>query len=563
MNFRSSLHVSSFLFSSLLPVAAFAQITSTPAAQPARVQEQLRIDTVRPDVGGAPLITMPDESGKEKPLKNAMTFTLTDIIVKNATAFSDAEIKAEYADRLGQKISLNDLNAIAAKITAKYRNAGYILSRAVVAPQRIKDGSAQITIVEGFVDNVIIEGTNADSDLLRSYGQKIKNAKPLNTETLERYLLLIQDLPGVTARAVLRPSPTVSGASDVLITVSQKTIDGTATFDNRGTRFIGPYQGGVTMNANNMLGIHDRTQLRGTLSADPSELQFFQVSHDEQIGSEGTKVTLSASHTRTQPNFRLKAFDIEGTDTLISASVLHPFLRSRQTNLFGNASFDIRNTGSDSLNSTLYADRLKVGRVGGSYDFVDSFTAVNRLDAQLSKGFGWDDDSGSGKRSRTNGRTDFWKFYAQASRLQTISGPFGVLLSSQGQMSSGALLSAEQFGLGGQQFLSAYDPSEVTGDSGIAGRIELQYSKAGEFEYLSAYQLYTFYDIGEIWTRNPAAGLKDSVSLASAGLGVRFNILEPLSGSLEVAKPLTKDVNTNRPNNGDDTRVFFSLAYRY
>ena len=562
MRFTSSLLTTSFVVA-LLPASAFALPPRSSSSEPARIQQQLGIQDQRPDVGGATVITMPDDHGKDQTMKSGTSFVLKDIEVQNATVFSKEQLRGLYADKLGQKITLKDLYDIAARITAEYRNAGYILSRAAVPKQRIHDGVATISIVEGFVDQVIIEGDNANSSLLHAYGDKIRNAKPLNTETLERYLLLIQDLPGVTARAVLRPSATVPGASDVVISVSEKKIDGSFTADNRGTRYLGPYQGGATVNANNLFGIYDRTQVRGTLTANPSELQFFQISHDEQIGTEGTKATISAAHTRTQPNFRLKPFDIDGEDTLVSAALLHPFLRSRQSNLFGNASFDIRNTSSDTFNVPLYDDRLKVGRIGGSYDFVDRFTAVNRFDAQLSKGFGWDVDSGSGLRSRANGRPSFWKINGQVNRLQTISGPFAFQVSGEGQMASAALLSAEQFGLGGQQFLSAYDPSEVTGDSGVAGRAELQYNQSDTFQYLSAYQIYVFYDIGEVWTRNPAAGLKESVSLASGGAGVRFNITAPLSGSFEVAKPLTKDVNANRPNNGDDTRVFFTLAYRY
>lgn len=560
---RTALRTTSFLAFALVPVLAFAQASRTPAAEPARIQEQLRIDAARPEVGGATVITVPDEQGQAKTLNGGSSFVLKNVEIRNASVFTPTELQAEYADKLGQKVTLRDLSAIAARITAKYRNAGYILSRAVVPPQRISGGNATITIVEGFVDHVVIEGDNANAPLLKEYAEKIRSAKPLNTETLERYLLLIQDLPGMTARAVLRPSPTVPGASDVVITVSEKKFDGSVSADNRGTRYIGPYQGGVTVNANNLFGIYDRTQVRGTLTADPDELQFFQVSHDEQLGAEGTKLTVSAAHTRTDPGYRLKAFDILGTDTLVSAAVQHPFVRSRQTNLFGNASFDVRNTHSESFNTTLYDDKLKVARIGAAYDFVDRFTAVNRIDATLSKGLGWDVDSGSRARSRTNGRTNFWKMNAQANRLQPISGPFSLYVSAEGQMASNALLSAEQFGLGGAQFLSAYDPSEVTGDSGAAGRAELQYSQSSNLQYLSAYQLYTFYDIGKVWTRNPAAGLKDSVSLASAGAGVRFNIMAPLSGSFEVSVPLTKDVNTAKPNHGDDARAFFTLAYRF
>ncbi len=331
MTLRTRLHATSFLVASLIPVTAFAAVPVTPAAEPARIQKNLGGEIQRPDVGGATIITVPDDKGKEKATKSKASFTLKSVVIENATVFTPEQLQAEYADKVGQKISLKDLYDIAGRITAKYRNAGYILSRAVVPPQRISGGNVKLKIVEGFVDRVVIEGKNADSSLLQAYGEKIRNAKPLSTDVLERYLLLIQDLPGVTARAVLRPSPTVAGASDVVITVSEKKFDATASVDNRGTRYIGPYQGGVTVDANNLLGIYDRTQIRGTLTANPSELQFFQISHDEQLDTEGTKLTLAASHTRTQPNFRLKPFDIQGTDTLVSAAVSHPFLRSRQT----------------------------------------------------------------------------------------------------------------------------------------------------------------------------------------------------------------------------------------
>ena len=53
------------------------------------------------------------------------------------------------------------------------------------------------------------------------------------------------------------------------------------------------------------------------------------------------------------------------------------------------------------------------------------------------------------------------------------------------------------------------------------------------------------------------------MTLASAGGGVRFNVTEWLSGSLEVAVPLTGKVaadELNEDGSGDDVRVFGSLA---
>lgn len=533
----------------------------TPTAEPSRVSKPLQIDTTRPDVGGAPVITVPDESGKAKQMDAKTTFVLKEIVFENLTAFTPEELKADYADLLGTKVSLANLNAVAAKITTRYRNAGYILSRAVIPPQRITNGVVKIRIVEGYVNSVTFQGVPT-TGLLGDYAEKIRNSKPLDAATLERYLLLINDLPGVEARAVLRPSATTPGASDVVVTVEEKKFDGSFTLDNRGSRYIGPLQGGVTLNANNMLGVYDRTQLRGVITNPVTELKFGQIVHEEQLGSEGTKVAFSAGYTHTHPGYLLEPFEVVGRDLIYSAALTHPFIRSRQSNLFGNISFDVRQTDVSSLRVKLYDDKLKVLRAGGSYDFVDGLAAINRIETTFSKGFNWDVDSNIGVRSRVNGEPDFFKGAATASRLQPISGPFDLYVSASGQWSSNALLSAEQFGLGGSAFGSAYDLSEITGDSGVAARAELQYSNTTDFKYLPNYQLYGFYDGGVVWTRAAPAATQSRDSLTSTGFGARFNISDPVSGGVEVAVPLTKYVGAYGAD-GHTPRVFFNLAYRY
>lgn len=558
---NQKLSISLFLFTSLVPAVALAQqVPST--AQPARVQERLRFEESRPTVGGASIITVPDEAGKDKKLAGGAKFKLKGVSFENLTAFSKDEVAANYSDYVGKDVTLGTLNEIAGKITVQYRNAGYILSRAVIPPQRIGDGVVKIKIVEGYVNRVTVQGPGADSSLIGKYANKIRAAKPLNAATLERYLLLMEDLPGVSANAVLKPS-SAPGASDVVITLKQKHLEGAVTVDNRGTRYMGPVQIGLDNHLNNITGWYDHTLVRTNFTSHVTELQFFQLVHEEQLDSEGTKLTLGASHTRTSPAYRIKNLRVSGVDASYFAQVSHPFIRSRQTNWFGNVEYDYRRTKSMSLGLPLYTDRMHIARMGSTYDFLDRWSAINRFEGRFSKGLNYGDDGYPFIRSRNNAHTDFYKFNGSASRLQPIYGPFSLFVAAAGQASSNALLSAEQFGIGGANFGSAYDPSEITGDSGIAARTELQYNRYNEFEWLTSYQVYGFYDVGSVWLRNPAAGLESRESLASLGMGVRFNILEPLSGNLEVAMPMTHDVAANSPSNGDDARVFFSLAYRY
>ena len=47
--------------------------------------------------------------------------------------------------------------AIADRITTKYRNDGYILSRAIVPAQRISGGALQVQVVEGYIKDFRID----------------------------------------------------------------------------------------------------------------------------------------------------------------------------------------------------------------------------------------------------------------------------------------------------------------------------------------------------------------------------------------------------------------------
>jgi hemolysin activation/secretion protein len=559
-----------FLLASLLSSTAIAQVrpTTIPSpAQPGQVEQHIQNGETRPEVGGQPLITMPKETTK-KNYDSSVTFTLKDIEFENLTAFTKADLLPDYKEYLGKKISLNTLNEIAEKVTVQYRNAGYILSRAVVPPQHIGDGIAKIRIVEGYINKVSFQGKDTNSGLLGRYASKISSAKPLDAQTLERYLLLINDLPGVSAHAVLVPAAGTPGASDVVVTIDDKKIDGSVTFDNRGSRYIGPVQAGLTANVNNLFGNYDRTQFHGVQTAEYNELHYGQISHDEQLDSEGTKLTLSAAYTHTHPAFNEAFLNLDGEDKLFTAMVNHPFIRTRQTNLYGNVEFDIHDTQVESglFQSDFYKDHLRVARAGGAFDFVDGLAAVNKFDGQVSHGFSWEADSFPESTSNSNASPTFTKFAGTASRLQPISGPFDLYVAASGQWSADSLYIGEQFGIGGANFGSAYDPSEITGDSGADVRAELRYNRIGDFSLIPSYQFYGFYDLGKVWNKTDSLGTPSDASLADAGVGLRFNASSPLTGSLELAAPLTRVVaadGTSGSSEGYRPRIFFSLAYRY
>lgn len=538
---------------------AFSQVLPG-SARPDAIERQYRIEDQRPDVGGAPIIQTQEPQAKE--IRGGVAFELKGIEIEHGTVYKEAELQRFYKDKVGTKVTIGELNAIANNITAHYRNNGYILTRAVVPPQRAENGIVKIRIVEGFINEVRIEGDAKDSKPIQGYADKIRANKPLNAAALERYLLLMDDLPGVEARAVLQPSASTPGASDVVVTVTRKRVEGSVNFDNRGSRFLGAYQLGGTLAANNIFTDEDQTQVRllGT-AFQPDELFYSELRHEMQLGSEGTKLVFSGNHIRTEPGSSIELLEFQGESNSFSIGANHPILRSRQSNWFVSSDFTMRNVDVNSLGSDFYYDRTRVLSIGTAYDFVDSLNSINRLDANLYKGLAIGTSS-SQPTSRANGEQSFWKMTGRASRIQPISGPFSAYVAANGQYSLDPLLASEEFAIGGTEFGSAYDPAEITGDSGLAGRFELQYNQAPQ-TFIDQYQLYAFYDLGRVWNRSPIPGSEsEHISLSSAGLGARFNIAESVSGSVEAAMPLTKSVSAFGAD-GDDPRAFFALQYRF
>ena len=544
----------------LVPGLSWAQ-TVPSVAEPQRLDKRFE----QPKVPGSVMEPEVPEAKSYKPSKGLkkIRFILKKIVVKGSTVYSHNAFRRWQKRFIDKKVSLALIYRFAEKITAKYRNDGYLLSRAIVVPQNIKNGVVTIQIVEGYIGNLKIRGPVKGSKMfLKSYGKALLRSSPLKAKDLERYLLLIDDLPGVSVESVLVPSKNEPGASELILTLKHKDMDSNAGIDNRGTKFNGPIQMRAGTNSNSVMGFYDRLGIQGVLTSNPDELLFFNGFGEMPVSSEGTKIFISGSFSKSQPGSTLKQFKVEGNSNTFTVRASHPFIRSRGKNLKGYLGFTSRNSKTDLLNENITDDRLRILKLGMAYDFVDRLRGVNLFSFGLSKGMNIMDASGPGslKLSRADGRSDFTKLSGDILRLQEL-GPGWSLLTGVGwQYAFDSLLSSEEFGLGGPQYVRAYDPSEVTGDHGIAFKLELQKGVKTNWNYLKSLQSYLYFDHGTVALRNTTAVQDSSSSLTAVGLGMRTNINEWLSGYIEVGQPLSGDVSAE---GNSDPRFFFSLNAHY
>ena len=535
---------------------------------PNRLSDQFRTPEAR---GPAVEFDVPPPPPEATPPANAdqVRFVLSRVTIDGAMALSAESFAGLYAPRIGQTVTLAELYQWADAITRRYREAGYVLSRAVVPAQKISGGAIHIAVVEGFVDQVIVQGDT--SPTLVAYGERLKRSRPLKADDLERYLLLANELAGVSVRSVLEPSPTVPGASTLTLVATEKAVDATVELDNRGTRYIGPWQGYTSVGFNDVLGLNERTAVRYAATSDPRELAYLEVSGSAPLDDDGTSALVTLNRARAAPGYTLADLGAHTTGEGILVGVKHEFIRRRSEDLTLGLNFDYRD-GTTLLKQVRPElapssdDKVRALRLNGTYDVADRWNGLNQANFELSHGLPIFNAShfGQSNASRLYGDPEFTKLVVGAARTTPLGGDFALLTAMQGQTAFGsALLSGEQFGLGGGAFGRGYDPSEVTGDDGIAAKLELQWTPNLELGQLRYTQVYAFYDVGEAVTqhvRRDGTG-QATGSLASAGMGTRLALFDHYTSNIELAKPLTRTVAADR-GHGDakSWHLFFSLT---
>ncbi|MBP2302911.1 ShlB/FhaC/HecB family hemolysin secretion/activation protein [Azospirillum picis] len=549
-----------------LPAGALAQAGPPavpllpPSLDPSRVEQRFERPAVPQSV---PEIEMP-EPEKAPPPKDAerITLTLSAIRIDGNSVYDSDSLAELWRDRLGKAVTLADLYAIRDAVTARYRNDGYVLSQAVVPAQRIRDGVVRLQVVEGYVSEVLIQGEAKDRlGLLPRMAEKIKASRPLRMADMERYVLLADDLPGVTVKTVLEASPDTPGASRLTLTLERTPVEGFVSLDNRGTRSVGPMQLTGAVNVEDQLGLFERTAAQGIVTQQVRELRFFDVGQLVPVDAEGTTVEYGVRRSWSKPGDSVRPLELDGLTTSARIGLSHPFIRSRAQTLRAGLSFTLRDTRTDALGDRLSEDRLRILSATVSYDFADGWGGANLLTAELSKGLDilGATRSGSAGLTRSGGRSDFRKLNVVAQRNQPLSGSTTLVLSGEAQYSPDQLLSSEEYGIGGKLYGRAFDPSELTGDSGIAGRAEFQYMVPVGGDGLDYAMAYGFGDYGAVW--NHEAGTRHGRrSLASAGIGLRIGLFGRVDAGVELAKPfLATPISTL----DRDPRVFFTLSSRF
>ena len=85
-----------------------------------------------------------DEPARPAAKPSDARFVLKRVVITGNTVFAQETLLALLEDTIGKEVGFAELEAAAARISSYYRERGYLVARAYLPAQDIKDGSVEI-----------------------------------------------------------------------------------------------------------------------------------------------------------------------------------------------------------------------------------------------------------------------------------------------------------------------------------------------------------------------------------------------------------------------------------
>lgn len=537
---------------SMFLLAAMAAST-TPAWAQAQTGSSVIVNQTRPERKPPARAAAPR---KPEPQAAAATPQITPFLLRQVrvegASIPAARLEAAWRPFIGRTLDGPGLTRLADAIGEAEDQAGIALYNVVAPDQDFSGGVLRLQVIEGHVDKLEIQGDARAARLVRAYGDRIVRERPLRRATLQRYVSLIRDIPGLNAELDLKPG-TDTGAETLTVSLKPKTVQLGLAVNNRGTSLLGRTQAEGDLFLNSLPRAGDQTRLAVAVPTDIERFQYYALSHSTPLNADGTTGQVGISYLRTKP----KGTTLEGDAQSLSFQISHPLIRSYVDNLYLTAAVDGLNSNNALLGLTISNDRTRALRAGVAYSHQTDKLALVAA-ATVSQGL---DALGARVSDPALAEVGFRKLNLKLAFNVEVVPHIVLRLNGSAQLSGDRLPAAEQFALGGEEFGRGYEAAAIVGDTGVAGSGEIAWRPDSLPPMFKGSEAYGFADAGRVNFKS-RFGLPDQrARLASAGGGVRLAVSEHTLVEAEAAKAL-RDLDPFTPG-GKGWRAVFSIKTVY
>lgn len=494
----------------------------------------------------------------------------------------DIPIPSEETTRIlapfiSNQATIESLQQASSALEAALKAHGYALHRVSLPPQEVGD-KVTLNIVKFVIGKVVVEGARFHTERnIRDSIPELREGEAPSFGRLAVQTAIANENPSKRIQVGLKESEETDRIDARIQVVDEQPLSLLVGVSNNGNESTGRDRLALVAGHNNVLGLDHQMSLAFTTSLERSnDVKQFGVNY--KVPFYGLGGVLGASYTNSDVVGTFGSFSSSGVGETYGVNYSH-YLQPEG----GRRSF--LTVGVE--DKTFNANKITVGGLVQYTPLDSNLRPVHRKSQPLTLGYfsrtEWDSSVLSysvnlAANIAGNGGNTLAAYKAEDPRIQSanwnaLRGDVsysralgaGWLLGarSQFQFTSDALISGEQFGLGGASSVRGTSERPISGDSGVFASLELSTP-----ELMPGLRLAGFADAGVLSSNNTAGVTNKPAAdgLSSVGVGLRYG-----AGSLGLTAEWARIVRgawvpasapAGLPKQGDD-KLHVNLTARF
>ena len=502
-----------------------------------QVREQIAEDEAlrkqRVEQGNTPSVEI-DES--------EVHFELKGIEHNPSEILTQEEIRGITDAYVGRQITAKDLLEMTDKITALYRDKGYMTCGAVLN-RRIHDGVASIHLVEGRTEAITITGNRYTNEDYITGRLGLQTGEVANIDKLNENLRWFHGTNDVQLRVVIKPGTKEETTDYEIIVLEPKNQTVSLYTDNDGYENSGRWRQGLFYTMRSLSG--NRDALRASFIRSQGT-KAWSLGYSFPVSQRGMRLDLTYSGNRTEiTSGELRELGVQGKAQSFSLTWRVPFSITERSRHEMGLQYVYQTTKTELGHGTgVGVEPWVDDKIHRVIPYV-SFTHYGKSSVLYHK------HSFVFARNRSlYGVSNTAKLYRLSAFWQKRYGGGQFWQGRvEGQWSANSYLtSSDRFFIGGVNSVRGYEEGFIGGTKGLTANLEYHIPLNKD----RSVSLFPFFDWGTI---SGDVGMEHK-TLMSAGLGLEAQYKD-IYGTLTIGFPFKKDFYENKV---DSTRINFSLS---
>ena len=475
--------------------------------------------------------------------ESEIKFTVRNYVVDGALPLPESRLRAALQPYIGNAETFTAIQQAAAAVQQLYFDAGYSAAQVVVPQQDITTGIVHLKVIEPRIGKISVIGNHHfDLNNIRASIPALREGQTPNIRAIGSSIRIANESYAKQTQISFKQAdvPEAATQSSDLIDATIRVADvrperHIVTLDSTGTPQTGQFRIGYAFQYANLFNRDHTLTAQYVTSPDRvKDVTIFGMNYRIPFYNVGGALDLSASYSNVRSGNVTTAagsYSISGSGDVFGVKYTHLLPRIGEWDQRLALGLDYRYFKNDvnfagsgtSLIPDLVTRPVTLSYAGFSRDDSREWRTNISFSQNLSGG---DKNSTAayqapGGRAGATAGFNVWRY--NVFLRQTLPADWQAQWHLNGQYSSSALISGEQFGVGGVDSVRGFNEREVLNDRGYRTSFELQGSNLAKALQADQLQMrpVLFYDAGWVQRNRPLPGEQKHNSIASAGIGMR------------------------------------------